>query len=248
MTVCCATNCHNRSGNSQALFAVPRAKCAAQVRRRLQWLLHMSREKLPPKKTRLCEDHFTLDQFEEDSLAGRKRLKAAAVPSIFCGVTGAQQPVDSSQHSLPASQATVILAKSDRVLDLERGLDLEQKRRRKAKRERDRLRESLGRVFSSDQINVLEKGTMRGKSWSPASLRKALHVKVARGSKGYEFVRENIALLPATRTLQIHIEHIKFKPGEVKNCLFDVIKHSEAVGITVSAVVTDMGLGNMAIW
>ncbi|XP_075726768.1 uncharacterized protein LOC142768645 [Rhipicephalus microplus] len=39
-----------------------------------------------------------------------------------------------------------------------------------------------------------------------------------------------------------------FDAGEVKNCCFDVIKHSEAVGITVSAVVTDMGPGNMAIW
>ncbi|KAL3247796.1 hypothetical protein MRX96_056870 [Rhipicephalus microplus] len=75
-------------------------------------------------------------------------------------MTGPHQSVDSSQHSLPASQATVIPAKSDRVLDLERRLDLEQKRRRKAERERDRLRESLGRAFSSDQINVLEKETI----------------------------------------------------------------------------------------
>ncbi|KAL3218887.1 hypothetical protein MRX96_031254 [Rhipicephalus microplus] len=84
MTGCCAPNCHNRSGIGKVLFAVPRAKCAAQVRRRLQWLLRMGREKLPPKRARLCEDHFTLDQVEEDSRAGRKRLKSAAVPSIFC--------------------------------------------------------------------------------------------------------------------------------------------------------------------
>ncbi|KAL3247795.1 hypothetical protein MRX96_056869 [Rhipicephalus microplus] len=84
MTGCCAPNCHNRSGNGKALFAVPRAKCASQVRRRLPWLLWMGREKLPPKRARLSEDHFTLDQFEEDSLAGRKRLKPVAVPSIFC--------------------------------------------------------------------------------------------------------------------------------------------------------------------
>ncbi|XP_075735768.1 uncharacterized protein LOC142776279 isoform X3 [Rhipicephalus microplus] len=94
----------------------------------------MGREKWPPKRARLCEDHFTIYQFEEDSLAGRKRLKPAAVPSIFCahqsaivsdnsrssmapdkseeaglspsklGGTGAQQSVDTSQHSLPASQ------------------------------------------------------------------------------------------------------------------------------------------------
>ncbi|XP_075735767.1 uncharacterized protein LOC142776279 isoform X2 [Rhipicephalus microplus] len=125
----------------------------------------MGREKWPPKRARLCEDHFTIYQFEEDSLAGRKRLKPAAVPSIFCahqsaivsdnsrssmapdkseeaglspsklGGTGAQQSVDTSQHSLPASQATVIPAKSDRVLCLEHRLDLEQKRWRKAEKE-----------------------------------------------------------------------------------------------------------------
>ncbi|KAH7977221.1 hypothetical protein HPB51_026929 [Rhipicephalus microplus] len=55
MTGCCAPNCHNRSGIGKVLFAVPRAKCAAQVRRRLQWLLRMGREKLPPKRARLCE-------------------------------------------------------------------------------------------------------------------------------------------------------------------------------------------------
>ncbi|KAL1437638.1 hypothetical protein MTO96_048753 [Rhipicephalus appendiculatus] len=131
-----------------------------------------------------------------------------SLASLSTGVTGAQQSIDSSQNLLPASPGTAKPAKCERVLDLERRLDLEQKRRRKAEKERDSLRESFGRVFSSDQINVLEKGTMRGKSWSPATLQKALLVKVACGSKGYEFVRENVAPLPATRTLQRHIEHI----------------------------------------
>ncbi|KAL3184466.1 hypothetical protein MRX96_031758 [Rhipicephalus microplus] len=40
---------------ARTLFAVPRAKCAAQVRRPLQWPLRMGREKLPPKRARLCE-------------------------------------------------------------------------------------------------------------------------------------------------------------------------------------------------
>lgn len=39
-----------------------------------------------------------------------------------------------------------------------------------------------------------------------------------------------------------------FSAEEVKQCLFDVIRKAEAVGITVSAVVTDMGPGNTAIW
>ncbi|KAL3226642.1 hypothetical protein MRX96_024842 [Rhipicephalus microplus] len=166
MTGCCAPNCHNHSGNGKVLFAVPRAKCAAQC----AIVSDNGRSLLAPDKS------------EEAELS-------------------------------PSKLAIVIFGTSDRVLDLERRLDLEQKRRRKAEREGDRLRELLGRVFSSDQINVLEKGTMRGNSWSPASLQKVLHVKVACGSKGCEFVRENIAPLPATRALQKQIDHIKFKPG-----------------------------------
>ncbi|KAL3182546.1 hypothetical protein MRX96_007220 [Rhipicephalus microplus] len=67
---------------------------------------------------------------------------------------------------------------------------------------------------------------MRGKSRSPALFQKALHVKVACGSKEYKFVKK-IAALPATRTLQRHIEHIKFKPGIV-HVVFAALKKNVA--------------------
>ncbi|KAL1485431.1 hypothetical protein MTO96_031986, partial [Rhipicephalus appendiculatus] len=103
--------------------------------------------------------------------------------------------------------------KSEREVELERRLNLEYKRRRKAECEQERLRQSVAKVLSPDQVRVLEKGTMRGSSWSPETLQKALHLKVACGSKGYDFVKENVVPLPAKRTLQKQMEHIKFRPG-----------------------------------
>lgn len=102
----------------------------------------------------------------------------------------------------------------DRVLELERKLNVEKKRRLQAEKDRELLREHCRRVLSDDQIRVLEKGSMRGSSWSPESLQKALQLKVACGSKGYDFVKENVVPLPAKRTLQRQTEHIKFTPGK----------------------------------
>lgn len=117
-------------------------------------------------------------------------------------------------------------AKPEREADLVRRLNLEYKRRCKAEKERDALRESLGKVLSPDQIRVVEKGSMRGSSWSPHSVQKALQLKVACGSKGYDFVKENVAPLPAKRTLQRQTEHIKFSPGNVYTYMYIFYKIS----------------------
>ncbi|KAH7950312.1 hypothetical protein HPB49_022279 [Dermacentor silvarum] len=110
-----------------------------------------------------------------------------------------------------------LTSKSQREVDLERRLMLEYKRRHKAESERDRLRESISKVLSPDQVRVLEKGTMRGSSWSPEMVRKALQLKVACGSKGYDFVKENVVPLPAKITLQQQTEYIKFRPAAPKH-------------------------------
>ncbi|XP_070387419.1 peroxynitrite isomerase THAP4-like [Dermacentor albipictus] len=80
MTGCSAPHCTNRTEGSKALYAVPCGR--TDVRRRLVWLRRMGRDRPAPKGTRICEDHFTKDQFEH-GLQERKRLKPDAVPSIF---------------------------------------------------------------------------------------------------------------------------------------------------------------------
>uniref|UniRef100_A0A090XC28 Putative apoptosis associated protein n=1 Tax=Ixodes ricinus TaxID=34613 RepID=A0A090XC28_IXORI len=83
MTGCSAPNCKNRTENGKSFFSVPFGRSPAAVRRRLQWLLRMRRERPTTKGAKICEDHFTQDQFEEYSVKGKKRLKADAVPTIF---------------------------------------------------------------------------------------------------------------------------------------------------------------------
>ncbi|KAK8762308.1 hypothetical protein V5799_026425 [Amblyomma americanum] len=253
----------------------------------------MGRVKVAPKGTRICENHFTADQFERYCIKGRKQLKPDAVPTIFscmpsqplenstaiksppstperpatpctpseakppsalkiteqsaspcapsvvqppsaletteqpatpCTLPEVQPPSEYEMTERPATPCTPRGVQppsalegpwqTERVLDLERRHNLEQNRRRKAEKERDKLREALGRILSEDQIKALEKGSMRGGSWSQETLQKALHLKVACGKKGYEFVKENVVPLPGTRTLQNHMAHIKFRPGK----------------------------------
>ncbi|XP_037572111.2 transposable element P transposase [Dermacentor silvarum] len=45
-----------------------------------------------------------------------------------------------------------------------------------------------------------------------------------------------------------HFTSASFDAQQVKECIFEVIRRAEAAGITVNAVVTDMGPGNTAIW
>uniref|UniRef100_A0A224YVC6 p-32 hm n=1 Tax=Rhipicephalus zambeziensis TaxID=60191 RepID=A0A224YVC6_9ACAR len=45
-----------------------------------------------------------------------------------------------------------------------------------------------------------------------------------------------------------HFTGSSFDAQKVKDCLFEVIQCAESAGVTVDAVVTDMGPGNMAIW
>lgn len=45
-----------------------------------------------------------------------------------------------------------------------------------------------------------------------------------------------------------HFTSSSFDAEQVKQCLFNVIRRAESAGVTVSAVVTDMGPGNTAIW
>lgn len=342
------------------------------MRRRLQWLLRMGRDKPASRHARICEDHFTPDQFERYSTNGRKKLRCNAVPSIFpseefaanggapasgdvrngavlvegvsrshsavladsvgtsdntmrsdgkvpggktdvshraeadndatavmstseagaapsvpCvaqfNTTNDDSPVRSAtvgpvQNGTPEvqQQAALILqdtgaptptyavtyvipnegifavtshvavpasslllptqvpqnqppllpepsqacqvpgrrVKTPRERVLERRLDLERKKRRKAEMERDELRRSLKRLLADDQVWALEKGTMRGSTWSRATVQKALQLKVMCGGRVYDYVKKYVVPLPAQRTLYALVEQMKAADGD----------------------------------
>ncbi|XP_049271232.1 THAP domain-containing protein 1-like [Rhipicephalus sanguineus] len=84
MPCCCAFGCRNRTEDGKKLFCIPRGK--QNLTRRKVWLHRIGRKDFEPSATaRLCEDHFTEDQFEPIILknTGEKKLRPFATPSIF---------------------------------------------------------------------------------------------------------------------------------------------------------------------
>ncbi|XP_046386791.1 uncharacterized protein LOC124156337 isoform X2 [Ischnura elegans] len=79
MVCCSAPNCSNSSRKGVRLFRFP-----SDPKRRAVWLINCGRDRWKPSTTsRLCEVHFTEDQFESCRLDGRKLLKQSAVPTLF---------------------------------------------------------------------------------------------------------------------------------------------------------------------
>ncbi|XP_049516575.1 THAP domain-containing protein 1-like [Dermacentor silvarum] len=84
MPSCSAFGCRTRETDGKRLFRIPSAKRDAAQRK--VWLQRISRADFNPTQwSRLCEDHFTDDQFEPVILqsCGTKKLKRQAIPSLF---------------------------------------------------------------------------------------------------------------------------------------------------------------------
>ncbi|KAH9367107.1 hypothetical protein HPB48_021718 [Haemaphysalis longicornis] len=81
---CWAFNCTTQSGKAKALFAALFGKLNAK--RKKFWLDRIGRKDFqPPKSSKLCESHFTEDQFEPSILwkFGIKKLRSTPVPSAL---------------------------------------------------------------------------------------------------------------------------------------------------------------------
>ncbi|KAH8026842.1 hypothetical protein HPB51_025809 [Rhipicephalus microplus] len=83
MPTCCASGCKSRHSRGKKLFSLPQGKDNAA--RQEVWLQRIGRTDLDPVSSRLCEDHFTADQFEPILLRkfGTKKFKRDAAPTIF---------------------------------------------------------------------------------------------------------------------------------------------------------------------
>ncbi|XP_075744798.1 uncharacterized protein LOC142803560 [Rhipicephalus microplus] len=83
MPTYCAVACSSSIAKGSKLFVVPRGKNNEE--RRAVWLHRIGRKNFDCHRGRLCEKHFTMDQYEPAILAqtGIKKLKPNAVPSIF---------------------------------------------------------------------------------------------------------------------------------------------------------------------
>ncbi|XP_075746679.1 uncharacterized protein LOC142804047 isoform X2 [Rhipicephalus microplus] len=83
MPTCSAVGCSSSIAKGDKLFVVPRGKNNEE--RRAVWLHRIGRKNFDCHRGRLCEKHFTMDQYERAVLAqtGIKKLKPNAVASIF---------------------------------------------------------------------------------------------------------------------------------------------------------------------
>ncbi|CAN7942350.1 unnamed protein product [Ixodes pacificus] len=99
---------------------------------------------------------------------------------------------------------------------------LEQKKCWKTEVDRGTLRQSTSRTFTADQIRTSEKGTIGGSSSLDATVPNALFTKTVCGSKGCDYVKENMVPLPAPRTLHKQVECTEFFPSDGGACSKDV--------------------------
>lgn len=70
----------------------------------------------------------------------------------------------------------------------------------------------LNKLFNTDQIQSL-KNRSRATQWAPETVKKALQIRYACGSSGYEFLRTCGYPLPAYRTLCGKVQKLDMAPG-----------------------------------
>lgn len=82
MPQCCALGCSNQAVAGKIFHCLPSK--GRNNERRLTWIKRIGRKNwIPTNNARLCEDHFTSDQYENDRRDGKKKLRQDALPSIF---------------------------------------------------------------------------------------------------------------------------------------------------------------------
>ncbi|KAG8170370.1 hypothetical protein JTE90_007642, partial [Oedothorax gibbosus] len=223
---------------------------------------------MPNINTKLCEVHFTDDQFENHRADNRRLLKQTAVPSIFSHrpslksrrpskyvlqKDSAEIPTGHIENDdqVPA-EISVIEAEELEILpvanrlqgndrlpsidnftlerdstseiieSLQRKLNLLQKKFRRKEQEMSNLKKQLSVLFTSDQLNCMEKGYSKRMVWSDETIEKALRIYLSCNTKGYNYLRECGYPLPSQRTVQRRIQNFVLKPGishEVLNLL-----------------------------
>jgi len=82
---------------------------------------------------------------------------------------------------------------------------------------------SFKKLFREDQRDFLNRGTMKGKAWSPDSIQDGLRMWFACGSSAYKGLLQKGLPYPAVRTLQKHMELVDFTPGTLDD-IFEQMK------------------------
>lgn len=101
------------------------------------------------------------------------------------------------------------------------------KLRKKSNLQDQKLISSIKQIFNDDQIEVLMYRSSRGRIWSNDTIKKALKLKFACGSSGYQELLKEKLPLPCERTLRRKLENIKFEEGICED-IFKLLKDKVA--------------------
>ena len=107
------------------------------------------------------------------------------------------------------------------ISKLRHQLTVQKRERSKEKRRHCQINAGAS-FFNQDQLTFLTKKSLRGSSWSTATIRDALKIRFSAGTAGYECLRGLGYPLPAIRTLQRRTESIAFNPGLLHE-VFDLL-------------------------
>lgn len=150
-----------------------------------------------------------------------------SVPSLlFTAVDRKKLMEEVKESKLQLQKANVIIKK----LDKSKGILMKRVKRlihekRKLTAENQILKQTKNfkGILNNDQVKALSLQSVRGHKWSTNTIKKALRLKLACGSSGYqELIYQGIPL-PSQRTLRRRLQDIDFKPGVCEQ-IFDMIK------------------------
>ncbi|XP_071446043.1 peroxynitrite isomerase THAP4-like [Hetaerina americana] len=100
MPQCCAVGCFTQAKKGVRFHVLPGG--SGNEERRKIWLERISRSNWTPgNDSRLCEKHFTADQYEQNRADGLKKLKPNALPSIFARRTSTKSREPSVKRAKP---------------------------------------------------------------------------------------------------------------------------------------------------
>ncbi|XP_063920322.1 uncharacterized protein LOC135135231 [Zophobas morio] len=233
MPGCCVPLC----GNKSRLFRLPTG--VSNRARREMWENLIGRDDLNDN-SRICELHFSEQQFEAKRADGRKLLRPNAVPDVLNKNVGACVSMDDCTPLTTARENEIFELEScsnnenvnvgcfpevDSLLDQTNIVEefqtlIENLRNalRKALRERNKYKKALENcvnnlqgTLNEDQIQFIQTGTARGQLWSEDTMTKALKLYLACGAKGYEEIRRQKLPYPSIRTIQQRLQGITLK-------------------------------------
>lgn len=226
MVRCAATKCSHGSGEGYNLFVFPKDST-----RRATWQINSGLTNLDGDK-RLCQSHFTQEQFKIINGSLSKKLKNDAVPTIFSlsdpwsnTKTTTAHGSDHTYSKKPTEelQAEQIRFLMSQLKGKDEALAREKKKVKRLQRDCDKSRKMLKSLFEEDQIKCLERSLegkdMRGFKYSARSVQKSLKVKYSCRARGYKHLRQSGYPLPSLRTLRRRVEGITFIPGVLSDVL-----------------------------